>query len=317
MKLTVFESIFDKKTDKTVEFEDFQGFEKLLYKLSKLEARKPKKGDGYHPKNAKLISPAVYKKDTGRGNDNVLRWDFACLDVDDYDGTFEQIVEHLGDWYYVCYSTASSTAEKPKFRLVFPLTKPVQRDNIRHFWQALNKEVLGIADAQTKDMARMFYVPGDYPGAFNFFFKHEGEVIDPAKLMEKHPYDASQDGDDFFNRLPEEMQKMVLEHRRAKTEKKSHVSWTSYRDCKYVFKKAVDEYISAVAVDTGKYHGMYRFMVAVAFAAIRDGYDIDKHELASLARSLDIDYGNHYENRPLQKEADRAIHYAYCNIGLH
>ena len=315
MKITVFDSIFDNETDKTVELKDFHAFEKLLYNLYKLKARKPKKGEKRSNKDAKLISPAVYKKDTTRANDNVIRWDFACLDVDDYEGTFEEIVNQLGDWYYVCYNTASSTEEKPKFRLVFPLTKSVKKDDIKHFWHALNSEVLGIADAQTKDMARMFYVPGQYEGAFSFFFKHQGEVIDPDALMEKHPYDKSQDGDDFFSRLPEDMQEMVLNHRKSKTRKKESVTWTGYKDCKYVYRSAIEDYKKAVIADTGKYHGMYRFMVSVAFAAIRDGYDLDKRELADLARSLDVDHGNHYKNRPLQKEADRALEYAYRNQG--
>ena len=315
LTFTIFKNIFDTDTDKIVELDNFKAFEKLLYDLSKLKAEKPEKGKPLPKHAAKLISPAVYKKGKSRANDNVLRWDFACLDVDDYEGTFEEIVNHLGEHYYVCYSTASSRKEKPKFRLVFPLTESVRAEDIKHFWYALNKEVLGIADAQTKDMARMFYVPGNYPEAFNFFFKHPGEVIDPKAMMEKHPYDKSQDGDDFFARLPEDMQKLVLEHRKSKTTKKSNVLWTGYKDCKYVSNKMVDDYKEVYVADTGKYAGMYKFMVSVGFAAVRDGYDLDKVELAGLARSLDRDYGNNYENRPLEKEADRALEFVYRNQG--
>ena len=317
MQFTIFKSIFDNKTNKTVELDSFEDFEKLLYQLSEKPARKPKKGELRTPEDAMLISPAVYKEGENitRANTNVLRWDFACLDVDDYEGTFKEVIESLGSWYFVCYSTASSTKEHPKFRLVFPLQRSVNVDELRHFWYALNKEVLNIGDAQTKDMARMFYVPGQYPDAHNFIFTRPGPIMDPDALMEKHEYDHTQDCDDFMARLPVDMQDRLLNFRKSQTIKKGHVNWASYRNCKYVSRKAVSSYLEAVVADTGKYHGIYIFMVSVAFSAIRDGYDIDERELATVARSLDREHGNHYETRPLNKEASRAIEWAYRNKG--
>ena len=321
MQFTIFKSIKDNKTDKTVELDSFEDFEKLLYQLSEQPVRKPKKGELPQTGDAMLISPAVYKPTTDpdnpitRANVNVVRWDFACLDVDDYEGPFQNVIESLGSWYFVCYSTASSTKEHPKFRLVFPLQRSVMVDELRHFWYALNKEVLDIGDAQTKDMARMFYVPGQYPNAHNFIFTRPGPIMDPDALMEKHPYDATQDCDDFMARLPTDMQERLLTFRKSQTVKKGQVDWHNVTQCRYVSRKAISSYLEAVVADTGKYHGMYKFMVSVAFSAIRDGYDIDKNELSTVARALDREHGNHYEFRPLTKEADRAIEYAYRNKG--
>ena len=37
-------------------------------------------------------------------------------------------------------------------------------------------------------------------------------------------------------------------------------------------------------------------------------------EITSLCRELDVETGNLYKSRPLEKEADRALEYVYKNI---
>ena len=72
--------------------------------------------------------------------------------------------------------------------MVLNLTRAVGKDEFRHFWYATNIEFGEEADAQTKDISRMFYVPADYPDAYNFFIHNDGEVLDPAVLMDKHTF---------------------------------------------------------------------------------------------------------------------------------
>ena len=75
--LTLFKSIFDNKTNKRMDMEDWTVFEKFIFDLSEYP-RKDKK-------SAQLISPAIYKDDTTRANDNVIGWAGWCaVDVDDY-----------------------------------------------------------------------------------------------------------------------------------------------------------------------------------------------------------------------------------------
>ena len=59
---------------------------------------------------------------------------------------------------------------------------------------------------------------------------------------------------------------------------------------------------------------MYQIMVAVASNAIRNKYPITSAEVSQLCREFDTDTGNWYQNRPLDKEADRAIEYVYRNL---
>src|SRR5210317_1354496 len=164
--LTAFNSLFDNKTDKKLEFNTFDDFQDALHKLSQRECKSKK--------NAFLISPATYVEGTTRANKNVIEWGgWAAVDVDEHEfkGNLEdELRSRYGHWRFICYSTASSSESWPKFRLVFPLTRVVQQDQIKHFWWALNSELGAIGDRQTKDLSRMYYIPANYADAYNFFF---------------------------------------------------------------------------------------------------------------------------------------------------
>ena len=66
--------------------------------------------------------------------------------------------------------------------------------------------------------------------------------------------------------------------------------------------------------NTGWYHKMYQIMVAIAGNAVKRKYAISADEITSLCRQFDIDTGNWYKNRPMDKEADRAIEYVWKNL---
>jgi len=208
----------------------------------------------------------------------------------------------------VCYSTASSTKESPKFRLVFDLKYPVLKEDIKHFWYALNKEFLEVSDAQTKDLSRMYYIPNQYKDAFNFIFTREGKQMDPIELMGKHPYVNRQEG--FFNRLPDAIQKGLIEHRKNQLNNTSY-SWNSYDDCPFVNRKQIEEYKSIS--DTGWYAKLYQIMVSTAGNAMAKGYPITAKEIGYLCRQLDSDTGNWYAKRDMEKEAERAIEFVFRN----
>ena len=227
-------------------------------------------------------------------------------DIDDYDGVMKDIESKYDKYRYVCYSTASSTVESPKFRLVFPLTDVVNKEDIKHFWYALNKEIGDIADAQTKDLSRMYYIPGTYLNAYNFIFSHDGKVMDPDELMEKHRYISTNDS--FFDRLPEAIRDGLIQHRKSQLNN-TDFSWSSYRDCPFVNKRQVEEYKQLSG--TGWYYKMYQIMISIASNAMKRGYPITAQEIAYICRDLDNDTGGWYGKRDLTKEADRAIEYIF------
>lgn len=317
--LTVFKSIFDNDTSTRVDFESFEKFEKSLYYLSTLPGYKAKKGERTN-KASPLISPAVYKPGTTRANANVIEWaGWAAVDVDDFQSTGDlrnDLYTRFGDWYYICYSTASSTTSCPKFRLVFPLRRNVEASEIKHFWFALNSELGSMADLQTKDLSRMYYVPAQYPGAFNFIFTNIGSHIDVDALLKKHPFKAPSTSSSFIDRLPPELQKEVILHRQQKLkDQRKDVDWNSYSDCPFVNQSLISEYKSIARVDgSGRYAMIYKIMTSIACNAVKKHYPITEYEIVNLIRQLDRDSSNIYAKRPLNVEASRAIEFAYKHI---
>lgn len=309
--LTLFKNAFDNKTHRVLSFETWNEFEKMLLNLSK------KNGEKGGNNSSPLISPARYIESSTRSNKNVTCWgSWAAVDVDDFDdfGIVPSVLEPTlqqicGQYQFVCYSTASSTPITPKFRLVFPMTREITSEEIPHFWFALNKQLKGIGDKQTKDLSRMYYVPAEYPNAFNFFFKNEGRHINPDDLMSAWEYQTAKSSS-FLDRLPPALREQVVSYRKEQSQN-IDVHWTSYRDCPFFPKRLAQEYMSITG--TGWYSKMYQIMVAIAANAIKAEYPISPKEIADMCRELDNDTGKWYDNRPLEIEANGAIEFIYRN----
>ena len=106
------------------------------------------------------------------------------------------------------------------------------------------------------------------------------------------------------------MQKEIIQHRKSKLDN-TNINWSTYRNCPFVPKQMVTEY--KLINNTGWYHKMYQIMVATAGNAIKNNYPITASEIAYLCRELDVDTGNWYAKRALDKEAERALEYVYKN----
>lgn len=307
LQLTIFKNVFDNETDRTMNFQSWSDLVRLLTKLSKIPGYKPVKDvpipAGVTP--SPLISPAIYRKGTTRAIKNVVGWaGWACIDVDDYEDTFDEVRGKFLGYSHVLYSTASSKIEHPKFRVVFLLTRSIHVEEIAHFWFALNAEFGNIVDQQTKDSTRMFYVPAQYPNAYNFLHIHEGKPIDPAILMGKHPFVKK--AKSIYDLVSDDLKKEMFAHQRKKYTN-TDIRWTSYRDCPFVSKKMLTEYRGLSA---NWYAKSYKMMCAIACRALKMNYPINANEVAQLFRSIDQDTGNWYANRPIELEAERALEYA-------
>ena len=109
--LTIFRNAFDNKCHRRMDFQSWEDFVDLLRGLS-TQPLKDKK-------SAQLISAATYEIGTTRANRNVIDWGhWACVDVDDYTGTMNDLLTRFESTDTVVYSTASSTIEHPKFRVL-------------------------------------------------------------------------------------------------------------------------------------------------------------------------------------------------------
>jgi len=125
--LTLFKSVFDNKTGRRMDLDNFDQFKELLYSLSE----KPLASK----EEAMLISPATYQPNTTRANANVVNWAGWCaVDVDDHQfkgNLKDELVTLYNKFSFVCYSTASSREDYPKFRLVFPSSVQLEINRLK------------------------------------------------------------------------------------------------------------------------------------------------------------------------------------------
>jgi hypothetical protein len=188
----------------------------------------------------------------------------------------------------------------------------------------MNIEMNKMIDRQTKDVSRMFYTPGQYENAFNFFFINEADKLLNAKtLIDKHTSIdenfllncQTREGQSYLERLPEAIASEVKKFRKNSLENnRKEYSWTNYENCPFVHKGAVDEYRAIVYNRaTGRYHGLYRLMVSIASIAIKKGYPISPVELESLVREIDDSIDGRYKKRKISVEVDRALEFVYAN----
>lgn len=315
-EMTVFESLYDVKTERRIRKNSWNEFVKFLQDLS---------GLSYTKKTAPLISPAVYKDGTTRSNKNVSAWaGWAALDIDAH--PFDNIGavkwwmnEFHSEKTYLCYSTASSSQVKPKFRLVFPLTEWIDDSRkIQRFWMALNKEFAEIADQQTKDQSRMYFIPAQYTESDNnFFWSVKKNAINPDALIRKHNMESLQinSGTSFLDMLPEKMREEIISYREQQLKSSGkRYSWTDYRDCPFVKEEPLRNYREiALTGQEGRYRSLYNLMVSIAGAAIMREYAITAHEIKDLVLEIDSDVDSFYKNRKILPECERAIAFVYTN----
>ena len=314
--MTVFESLYDVKTERRIRKNSWNEFVKFLQDLS---------GLSYTKKTAPLISPAVYKDGTTRSNKNVSAWaGWAALDIDAH--PFDNIGavkwwmnEFHSEKTYLCYSTASSSQVKPKFRLVFPLTEWIDDSRkIQRFWMALNKEFAEIADQQTKDQSRMYFIPAQYTESDNnFFWSVKKNAINPDDLIRKHNMESLQinSGTSFLDMLPEKMKEEIISYREQQLKSSGkRYNWTDYRDCPFVKEEPLRNYREiALTGQEGRYRSLYNLMVSIAGAAIMREYAITAHEIKDLVLEIDSDVDSFYKNRKILPECERAIAFVYTN----
>ena len=303
--LTMFSSRYDNTTNKVMMFQSWGKFRDLLLNLSAIPNTKSK---------APLISPAQYEAGTTRSNRSVTHWGkWACVDIDDVDMSREEVAalmkKILGDTYHLCYSTASCSVEKVKFRAVFKLNRNVDADEVTGFWFALNKHMNELVDAQTKDMSRMFYIPAQYENADNWIYESGTEDLNVDTLMREHPYTVKT-GNSFLDSLPDAIREQVLEHRASQMDN-TNVSWTSYHNCPFFPQRLAVEY--RMITSSGWYALMYKMMVATACNAVKNKYPISEDQIVQMCKQLDAETGGWYDSRPLHTEAARALKFAYSN----
>jgi hypothetical protein len=131
-------------------------------------------------------------------------------------------------------------------------------------------------------------------------------------LMRKHSF-VNSSSNNLSDNLPEAIQKELAKHYANKLTN-TNIRWSSYRDCPFVNKQLVSEYVTIN--ESGWYHHMYRIMMSIAANAIRKKYPITPAEIESLVREMDSENGGWYKGRPVKLEAARAIDFALKSVSF-
>lgn len=130
--------------------------------------------------------PCSVKDQEGRriqGNMDMAH--LLVLDIDD-GLSLEDIRKRVGRYEYAVHSTYSHSEEKPKWRVVLPLLKPIPATKLSALFDQVNQMFDNKLDASCgHDPARMYYLPGCPPDAEKLFtFEHNsGEWLDADSMI--------------------------------------------------------------------------------------------------------------------------------------
>ena len=137
-------------------------------------------------------SPAEFEPPE-RSLENVKRIHALVLDYDNKNSsgdrvsdpvTIEAVAEQLADFYGLIHTSRNHTADWPRFRVILPLTRPVNRWEYTALWQAAERRWPGL-DPAPKDASRFWYTPGvgDHDGADFEARILTGAYLDPEDFL--------------------------------------------------------------------------------------------------------------------------------------
>lgn len=115
-----------------------------------------------------------------------LRWIwFAVFDLDTVtDAQMSTILTACEPYRYLLHSTWSHRPGTNKLRLILPLWIPIAPTDYQRLWADIASTLLqGVPDPQTKDPARMYYLPSHQPDVTPIYYAHEGAELDPRPIL--------------------------------------------------------------------------------------------------------------------------------------
>ena len=128
-------------------------------------------------------SPTVYREGSKRGSPNVL--ELSCLVLDYDDGSdLDDASRTWESWFHIVHTSWSHTPERPRFRLVLPLARPVPVSAWQRVWLWAEEYCGMLIDPRCKGAGRMWTLPAmPRPDAPHRAFSHGGPLLDPLLEM--------------------------------------------------------------------------------------------------------------------------------------
>jgi hypothetical protein len=112
-------------------------------------------------KDGKLFSPALFN--SSRSNKNFIQATGICLDFDEGHPTIEKVLAIFPETLTAYYTTHSHTPENPRFRVVMPLSRPVNEEEydwlVKGIRSVIPADLMECIDTSCFDRARAHYLP--------------------------------------------------------------------------------------------------------------------------------------------------------------
>lgn len=135
-----------------------------------------------------------------RGSDDLLSRSIVNLDLDDHcEAIWEEfqqtgVISALDGLTYLVHSTRSSSPEKPKFRILLPLKRPVTPAE----YEPVGRALAEMLDPTMMAVARESFTPAQgmyFPSVSSdqeYHFAHvDGDLFDPKPALKKYPADQA------------------------------------------------------------------------------------------------------------------------------
>ncbi len=130
-------------------------------------------------RDLRLWSPTLYTPGAPRGSEGVVA--VGCL-VLDYDaGTLDDAAYTWESWFHLVHSTWSHRAERPRFRVILPLARPVAAADWAAVWDWAAQLTGNVVDPALKGLGSMYALPAvPRPDAARVCEVFPGPFLDPA-----------------------------------------------------------------------------------------------------------------------------------------
>ena len=119
-------------------------------------------------KDGKLIQK--YRNDENIINRNTLALDYD--DITDFKGLYSAICKQLEGYSWAFHTTYNHTSEKPRIRLMAPISEPVSADDYRKYTQALAQKIGHKIDEGSFQPSRAMALPVKPDKSIPYIFKY-------------------------------------------------------------------------------------------------------------------------------------------------
>lgn len=126
-------------------------------------------------------------RDGRRKKDCVVSRSGLTLDMDYATPDIVEQLEMLVPFYCLIYSTHKSTPEKPRLRLIIPLTREVSPDEYMAVARKVAEDIgIELFDDTTYEPSRLMYWPSTSSDGVFLFREIDGEILDPNTILARY-----------------------------------------------------------------------------------------------------------------------------------